>query len=336
MNKSNFKSPPSVLNPQGKERKVGYEFEFTGISMELASEIIQSIYGGEIQQESTYEYSVNRTSFGTFRLELDAQLLRDKKYEEIFEKIGIDISSFKKKESLEDSLKEMASSIVPFEIISPPIQLSKMNELNKLVDKLRVHQAKGTGSSFIYAFGLHLNPEVPDVSVQSILNHLRAYVLLAHWIRKDSKINISRQITPFINEYEEDYIIHILNPDYKPNLNQLIQDYFRFDNSRNRPLDLLPLFMFLDEELTSSLITDKITSSRPTYHYRLPNCSLEDKSWSLAQEWNRWVLVEKLASDEKSLNQYSRAYLKMKRETLIRFDNKWIKLMDRWVRYVWE
>ncbi|NBC02680.1 MAG: hypothetical protein GVY20_03150 [Bacteroidetes bacterium] len=314
MKKSNFKSPPSVLNPQGKERKVGYEFEFTGISMELASEIIQSIYGGEIQQESTYKYSVNQTSFGSFRLELDAQLLRDKKY----------------------SLKEMASSVVPFEIITPPIQLSKMNELNKLVDELRAHKAKGTGSSFIYAFGLHLNPEVPDISAHSILNHLRAYVLLAHWIRKESKINISRQITPFINEYEEDYIIHILNPDYKPNLNQLIKDYFRFDNSRNRPLDLLPLLMFLDEELTSSLITDKITSSRPTYHYRLPNCSLEDQSWSLAQEWNRWVLVEKLASDKKSLNQYSRAYLKMKRETLIRFDSKWIKLMDRWVRYVWE
>jgi len=336
MKNNSFKSPPSLLNPQGKERKVGYEFEFTGISMELASEIIQSIYGGKIQQESTYAYSINHTSFGSFRLELDAQLLRDKKYEEIFEKIGIDISSFKKRESLEDSLKGMASSVVPFEIITPPIQLSKMNELNKLVDELRAHKAKGTGSSFIYAFGLHLNPEIPDSTVESVLNHLRAYILLAHWIRKDSKINISRQVTPYINEYEEDYIIHILNPDYKPDLKQLIEDYFTFDNSRNRPLDMLPLFMFLNKELTSSLISDSITSSRPTYHYRLPNCSLEDVSWSLSQEWNRWVLVEELASNEKLLNQYSRAYLKMKRETLIRFDNKWIKLMDRWVKHVWE
>lgn len=336
MNKNIFKSPPSTLNLQGTERKVGYEFEFTGISMELAAKIIQSIYGGEIQQKSTYIYSVNQTSFGSFKLELDAQLLRDKKYEEIFEKLGIDISSYKKRESLEDSLKDLASSIVPFEIITPPIQLSKMEELNKLVDELRAHKAKGTGSSFIYAFGLHLNPEITDSSVESVLNHLRAYILIAPWIRKDSKINISRQITPYINEYEEKYIVQILDPNYSPDLNQLIKDYFKFENSRNRPLDLLPLFMFLNEELTSSLISDSITSKRPTYHYRLPNCSLEDKSWSLAQEWNRWVLVEKLASDEKSLNQYSRAYLKMKRETLIRFDSKWIKLMDRWVNHVWE
>ncbi len=335
MEKDIFKSPPISLNPQGKERRVGFEFEFTGISMELASEIIQSLYGGEIKRESTYIYSVNQTAFGSFKLELDAQLLRDKKYEELFDKLGINISTYKKKESLEDSLKGLASSVVPFEIITPPVKLSQMYQLNKLVDKLRAHKVKGTGSSFIYAFGLHLNPEIADASVGSVLNHLRAYVLLDPWIRKNSKINISRQITPYINEYEEDYIIHILNPMYKPDLNQLIRDYIKFDNSRNRPLDLLPLFMFLEKELTSSLLlSDTITSSRPTYHYRLPNCSLEDENWSLAQEWNRWVLVETLANDEQSLNQYSRAYLKMKRETLIRFDSKWIKLMDRWVRDV--
>ncbi len=334
MIKNDFKSPPSTLNPQGEERKVGYEFEFTGISMEIASEIVQDLYGGKIHQESTYIYSVKNTLFGTFKLELDAQLLRDKKYEEIFEKLGIKISTYKNRESLEDSLKELASSVVPFEIITPPIHLSRMNRLNELVHELREHKAKGTGSSFIYAFGLHLNPEVSDSSVGSILNHLRAYVLLDPWIRKDSKINISRQITPYINEYEEDYIMHILDPEYNPNLKQLIKDYFKFKNSRNRPLDMLPLFMYLNEQLTTSLLSDTITSSRPTYHYRLPNCSLEDENWSLAQEWNRWVLVETLASDEKSLNQYSRAYLKMKRETLIRFDSKWIKLMDRWVRDV--
>jgi hypothetical protein len=329
-----FTSPPVRNNPEGEERKVGYEFEFTGVSMETVAHMLQDLYGGDVDQISTYEYSITNTSLGTFKLELDAQLLREKKYEEFFQKIGIDISSYKRKESLEDSLKDMASSVVPFEIITPPIPLSKMGRLTEMVDKLRKHEAKGTGSSFVYAFGLHLNPEVPDYSVSSILNHLKAYIMLDNWIRKDSKINLSRRLTPFINEYEENYIQHILNPDYKPDLEQFIRDYFEFGNSRNRPLDLLPLFMYLNENLTSSLIKDTLTSSRPTYHYRLPNCSLEDEDWSLDQEWNRWVLVEKLASDKKSLDQYARAYLKMKRDTLIRFENKWIKLMDRWVKDV--
>jgi len=44
--------------------------------------------------------------------------------------------------------------------------------------------------------------------------------------------------------------------------------------------------------------------------------------------------VEKLAEDERSLKQYAKAYLKMKRETMIGFEAKWIKLMDRWVNNV--
>jgi hypothetical protein len=105
---------------------------------------------------------------------------------------------------------------VLFEVITPPIPLSSMKKLNKLVEKLREHKAKGTGSSFIFAFGLHLNPEIPDDSAESLLNHLRAYVMLDSWIRRDADINISRRLTPYINEYEEIYIQHILNPEYRP------------------------------------------------------------------------------------------------------------------------
>jgi len=330
-----FFAPPVSVNPEGSERSAGYEFEFTGVEMDLAADIVSSLYGGNVRQVSTYKFEVVETEFGTFKMELDAQLLRDKKYETLLKSLGINLSEFKNLKSIEDSLKEMASSVVPFEIITPPVPLSEMGRLNDLVDELRRRKAKGTGSSFIYAFGMHINPELPNHSATSILNHLRAFVMLDPWIRKNAKINISRRLTPYINEYEPDYIELILNPAYQPDLSSLIVDYIRYDNSRNRPLDLLPAFMYLDEELTSGLIEDSITSARPAYHYRLPNCSLEDKNWTLASEWNRWVLVERLASDEKTLNQYSRAWLKMKRETMIGFEAKWIELMNRWITNVW-
>lgn len=330
MTNTKFNTPPSTQNPSGEERKVGYEFEFTGIEMDVVSEMIQSLYGGEVNEVSAFEFEVTDTEFGTFSLELDAQLLRDKKYEKVLKSMGIDLSKLKNIESIEDSLKDMASSVVPFEIITPPLPISKMDALDRLVNELRKHKAKGTGSSIMYAFGLHINPEISDDSTQSLLNHLRAYVMLDPWIRKDSKINMSRRMTPYINEYEEEYIKHILRPDYDPGLKLLIGDYFRFENSRNRPLDMLPLFMHLDEEHTSMLIDEELTSARPTYHYRLPNCSLEDFSWSPADEWNRWVLVEQMASDEKVLDQYSRAWLRMEKETIIRFETKWIELINRW------
>lgn len=329
-----FLKPPRTTNETGEERRVGVEFEFTGVEMEDIASLLSILYGGKIEQLSTFEFKIVKTTFGDFGLELDAQLILDKKYEKFLKSIGIDLSKYEGQDIVEDSLKDLASSVVPYEIITPPIPLSKMDELTKLVDGLRKLKAKGTGSSFVYAFGLHLNPEVPDESTVTLLNYLRAFVLLDPWIRKDIAVDVSRRLTPFINRFEDDYLQHILNPDYQPNQTEFIKDYFEFGNSRNRPLDMQPLFMYLNEELTSKLVEDTLTSSRPAFHYRLPNCSLEDEAWTLAGEWNRWVLVERLAEDHESLLQYCKAYLKMRRETVIRFEAKWIELMERWVNNV--
>ncbi|MEX0822932.1 MAG: amidoligase family protein [Balneolaceae bacterium] len=329
-----FKIPPRPQNADGKERKAGYEFEFTGLEMSEAAKLVKNLYGGTIHRVSTYEYSIKDSDFGTFALELDAQLLREKKYENILKSLGIDLSSLKNIQSIEGALKDLASSVVPFEIITPPIPLFEMQKLNSLIKELRSLKAKGTGSSVFYAFGMHINPEIPEHSAKSLLDHLKAYVLLDPWIRKDAGIDISRRMTPYIKEYKEDYLQLILSSTYKPDLKKLITDYFRFGNSRNRPLDMLPVFMHLDKEHTQKHMEESLTSGRPAYHYRLPNCSIEDENWSIADDWNRWVLVEILADDVKSLEQYSKAYLKMKKDTMVRFESKWIKLMDRWMNNV--
>lgn len=329
-----FLKPPHVTNQSGEERKVGFEFEFTGIEMEDTAHMIARLYGGEVEQITTYEFKIEGTEFGTFKLELDASILLHKRYEVLLESIGVHVSTFKKKEAFENTLKDVASTVVPFEIITPPIPVSKIDNLVHLVNELRIWKAKGTGSSLLYAFGMHINPEVPIQTAESILRHLQAYVLLDPWIRKDAQVDLSRKITPYINEYEKDYLRLILREDYNPNLELLIKDYFRFKNSRNRPLDLIPLFMHLDEELVQKLSADKLSASRPAFHYRLPNCSVDDENWSLENEWNRWVLVEKLAEDKIALQQYRRVFLKMENEAFFSVRKKWVKLMDRWVHNV--
>ncbi|MCC5941733.1 MAG: amidoligase family protein [Balneolaceae bacterium] len=331
MNKESFSLPPVTTNSSGEERTAGYEFEFTGLSLNDSASIISELYGGVIEQISSYEYKIKNTDFGDFSVELDAQLLRDKKYEPILKKIGLDIESFEDKKSIEKSLMEMASSVVPFEIVTPPVPLSRMHHLEKLINYLREKKAQGTKSSFFYAFGLHINPEIISEKVESLLNHLRAYVLLDAWVRKDASIDISRRLTPYINEYEKEYVKLILNEDYQPDLRRFIKDYFAFGNSRNRPLDLLPLFMHLDEEYTKRFLDESLTSARPTWHYRLPNCSLEVESWSLASEWNRWILVEKLADDSSALKELSSKYIELESQSILGFEAKWVGLMERWV-----
>lgn len=332
MNQSGYLEPPHLKNKAGEERTVGYEFEFTGIEIEQVAHLVKNLYGGKIEKISTYEFEVQDSEFGTFKMELDAQLLRDKKYEKLLESVGIDVNDIQDKDSKEQKLMEMAATIVPYEIVTPPIPLSKIEALDHLVEILRERKVKGTGSSILYAFGMHINPEVPDDSVKSILNHTRAYVMLDPWIRSEADINMSRRITPFIDPYSEEYVTLILNPEYTPDLKTLIQDYFEYDNSRNRSLDLLPLFMHLDQKTTSSMIDEELTTARPTYHYRLPNCSFEKKEWSPALEWNRWVRVERLADDEEQLEELSRKWLKLSNNSMIGFESKWIRKVDEWVK----
>lgn len=325
MDQNGYLYPPIIHNAAGQERTVGYEFEFTGIEIEQAALLIKNLFGGDIQKISTYELEVRGTEFGVFKLELDAQLLRDKKYEKLFRSVGIDVESIRNKDNKEKKLMEMAATVVPYEIGTPPIEISQMNKLDKLIEKLKEKKAKGTGSSVLYAFGMHINPEIPSDRVESILNHLRAYVLLDPWFRKAAEINMSRRITPFIDPYAADYMKLILNPAYSPNQKTFIQDYFEYGNSRNRALDMLPLFMYLDEKTTSSMIDEELTSARPTYHYRLPDCSFEKKEWTPAQEWNRWVGLERLANNMERLEQLSRYWLKLERSSMIGFESKWVE-----------
>jgi hypothetical protein len=57
-------------------------------------------------------------------------------------------------------------------------------------------------------------------------------------------------------------------------------------------------------------VEDKhLVKPRPAFHYRLPNCLIDEPDWTLAREWNTWVTVEQLASDPERIRTMSREYL---------------------------
>lgn len=329
-----FIPPPILKNHRGEERSVGVEFEFAGVELPEAAEILKNRFGGVIKAISTYEYSLIGSELGDFKVELDARLFLDKTYEKLLKKVGIDLSNLKKKKELEDVLTDIASTVVPFEIVTPPVPFSRLPELDLLVDDMREKKAEGTGTSFLHAFGLHLNPEVPDLKTETLLNTLRAFVLLQEWIRLDSEIDLSRRITPFIDDYSTAYKNLIITVSYDPDIEKFIDDYLRFNPSRNRPLDMLPVFEFIDIDRVKKVIDDGLTSARPAFHYRLPNCKIDEENWSLAVEWNRWVLVEILANNKIAMNSLCREYQSMQKKELFGFKKKWIKRIHKWVYHV--
>jgi hypothetical protein len=331
---TDFRAPPRTHTSNQTERLVGLELEFTGVEMSTVAQLVVDLFEGSIQQISEFEYEVTDTRYGTFSLELDAQLLKNQTYLNILENLGITLEDPHKQERLEIFLRDLASGLVPYEIVAPPIPWSKLSVFNPLLDQLRSLNAEGTGSSFLHAFGLHINPEIASTHHHYLLRYLQAFVLLEPWIRLDANIDVSRTLTPYIQSFNSDYVTYILKSDYHPSQIKLIRDYLRFGNSRNRSLDMLPIFKYLNAPLVLDYDDDPRISARPAFHYRLPNSSLSDPDWSIADEWNRWVLVEQLAEDEAELRNLAQAFLNRSDRNLSPDDRKWIALVDQWVKHV--
>ena len=109
--------------------------------------------------------------------------------------------------------------------------------------------------------------------------------------------------TDFIATTWRDEIDLVLDPQYKPDQDQLIDDYLRENPTRGRALDLLVLFGTLDEERVRRALPDEKIKTRPAYHYRLPNSLVGVPSWSVREELRSWALVEHLASDRALLEE---------------------------------
>ena len=56
-------------------------------------------------------------------------------------------------------------------------------------------------------------------------------------------------------------------------------------------------------------LPEEKVNSRPTLHYRLPDCRIDEPDWSITTEWNRWMLVEELVCDEQALSEACREAL---------------------------
>ncbi len=279
------------------------EIEFANISARRAASLVRACFGGKSTQISEHRYTVEAPGIGSFRIELDAQLAHPTsnttgqiteiaetsllgKVSEITEIIDV-----KAREILGNAIADF----VPTEIVCPPIAWNEIGKLDKLIDNLASNGAEDTYDSPIYGFGLHLNPEVASFSPEYLLAHVQAFVVLAPWLRSHSKQDLARNLLPHANPFPIGFLDLISDPNYSPDLDTLIRDYWQHNPTRNRELDMLPLLKHCHPKLLNGLIDVALVSARPTFHYRLPDCGFRQPGWSIVTEWNQWACVEHLA-----------------------------------------
>ncbi|SJN56069.1 Putative amidoligase enzyme [Vibrio ruber DSM 16370] len=316
-----FKMPPITDTQNGDVRKVGFELEFTGLTLEQALEPLCSILGGQVEQRSAVEFGVRTDNLGTFNIELDWDFLKRKAK-----------SAWQKDDGHElvDILHQAALPVVPLEIVSPPIPLDQLEPLNQLIPALRKAGAKGTEDSLIAAFGVHINPELPDLTAATINNYLKAFALLQWWLVDAHDVDPTRRLSPYIALYPEAYVKTLLN-DNSADMDHLFESYLTHNPTRNRALDLLPLLAEIDADRVRQVVGDPKIKARPTFHYRLPDCRIEDAGWDLTKSWDLWCVVERLAADPQAIEILAMRFLKSERP-LIGVDRKvWVKEISQWL-----
>jgi hypothetical protein len=330
-NSGPFQLPPAANNASGQMRKAGFELEFAGLTLAQTAEIVRSIFGGEIEVQSTFEYRV-LTPAGDFAVEIDTALLKDKKYEEPLRMMGIKLDR-DDTQWLEDALLGAASTVVPIEIGAPPMPVDALSPLDELRERLRAAGAKGTRAGLLYVFGMHINPEIPSEDPGVLRDYLRAAILLYPWLKERAEVDVARSISPYINRFPTEYAQLILQEDYPASRERLIDDYMELNPTRNRPVDMLPILVHLDRKRVEGWNADLgLVKARPAFHYRLPNCMVDEEHWTLAKEWNTWVAVERLANDPAKLREMARDYLLADEESFRPFYDKWPGVLEGYMR----
>lgn len=316
--------PPRIHTGENQIRRVGVELEFSGLSLFSAAEVLSRVVRGRWRPHGDFTCDVY-SPLGEFRVEFDSSFFKKKKYAPYLEALGLSPETSVFGRSMEDALTRLGELVIPFEVITPPLPITHLEVVEDLREELRLHAAKGTRSSPFRAFGLQFNPEVPDLSAETIHGYLKAFFVLFDWIYDDSQIPLSRKIAPYIHSFPQEYVELTVNPDYRPNMETLIYDYLRFNPTRNRPLDLLPLFSYINKAIVFSFPVEKeLVKARPTFHYRLPNSQIDDYRWTIAREWDHWIDVENLAFDTRQLEALCLDYhLALKHGTFAR--PEWIR-----------
>ena len=300
MNK-NYMLPPIAVDHTGQPRKAGFEFEFGNLPILKTVETLQKALGGEIESMTPFEAILHDSTVGRLKVERDANLLKSVKYRRWLETLGIEFSPGTIAHEIEANIDSASKTLVPCEVVTDPIPFDELYKLDVLTSTLNSMGAEGTQHKLMYAFGLHINPSMPDRSATSLRRYIQAFLLLQSWIIESSQIDVTRRFfTKYIDPFPQSYMDLVLDTGYRPDISTLIDDYLKHNPTRNRALDMLPILCDLDEERVKKGIKKEeraLVKGRPAFHYRLPDCKVNVPGWRVSTSWNQWIYVEKLACD---------------------------------------
>ncbi len=282
-----FDALPIPTTAAGTLRDVGIEVEFTGLSERKAARVIAQELGGTVREEDPHAYHVQGSALGNLSIELDVRHVHPQR------RTGHPAPWLKPPAST--WLGAALSPFVPRELVTGPLAITELGQIDRAAAVLRRAGAGGDRATPFGSLGLHFNVPLPVMEVGALLPLFQAYLVLEPWLRRGyTRGLLVRHFAP--PAYPAAYVRKVLASDYQPDLPGFCDDYVSANPTRQRSLDLLPLLLHLYPDLGARRIVDKV-KPRAVLHYRLPTARVGVEGWSIAEDWNRWVAVERLAGD---------------------------------------
>lgn len=278
----------------GAIRQVGVEIEFVGLSAEAAVRALAAALGGHVESEDPHAFRLVSSRLGDLAVDLDLRYVHPQRHGGLQGLLGRRTAAW---------LGTAVSRIVPHELITRPLPVERLPEVDAAVAALRAAGARGDGVILSDGLSLHFNVEPPARDAATILAFLKAYLSLEAALRQEIARGDPRLVRVLAPDFPPAYVEAVLAPGYWPDLPDLIADYLHANPTRKRGLDMLPLFTFLDEARVRAVLPREKIGRRPVLHYRLPLAHLSDPGWGVVADWERWLRVERLAADIRAGNE---------------------------------
>jgi hypothetical protein len=288
------------MTTDGGLRRVGVEVEFLGPSACIAAEALADDLGGTCKAEDPHAFKVSGTPLGDLLIETDLRHVHPDRHPELGLRLDRRVAAW---------LGTVASPFVPRELITAPIPIARLSEMDAVVASLRAAGARGRGAVLWDSLGLHFNIDPPCLDAATLTAFLKAFLLVGDRLRQEIARGSFRRTLVLPPDYPQAYKRRVLDPNYWPDLTRLTTDYLAANPTRKRALDLLPLLTHFDEERVRSVLPHEKIGSRPVFHYRLPHAYLSDPTWSIMPDWERWLSVERLAMNPDQLAGMGKAAL---------------------------
>ena len=260
-------------------RHLGLELEFAGLTEEEAAKAFADAVGAAAEEDGERRWIIRSAEFG------DCEVYLDTRFDDKVAALG-------------HAAEHLMREVVPVELVTEPFDPRHLPLFGDGTAALRTAGAIGSRDGIFLGFGLHLNIEIAETTADHLGRVLTAYALLEEHLRASDPIDVSRRVLPFVQPYP-DSLVDALAHGWPRDLDALIDLYLEHAPTRDHGLDMLPIFKGIDKAKVEAAVHGlTAVKPRPAYHFRLPDCRIDEDGWSVMHAWDSWNMVEAVAADD--------------------------------------